>query len=510
MMEADPMSVSSPEKPRFTRREVLVMSGLSAMAITLPGRATSAVDTTAAGLAQPLCYSSASQLARAIRAGQVTSEEVVTACLDRIKAVNPIINAVVQLDREGALSAARAADVAASRGEWMGPLHGVPMTIKDSLDTQGMVSTGGTLGRKDHVPGADATVVRRLREAGAILMGKTNTPELTLSFDTNNLVYGQTLNPYNTSLTPGGSSGGAAAIVAAGGSPFDIGSDYGGSIRYPAHINGICGIKPTSGRVPRTGHVYPFGGVQDSFQQLGPLARSVEDLALLLPLIMGPDGIDPYVPSLVWNSSNEQSAGTFKVAWFADNGIATPIPEIQRAVQLAVGALTSLGAEAAEARPEGIESTMEVTMPIYFWDGGAAVKRLLQDAGTVEHTLGGVFEAPALTADQLDAALTRLDTWRSGMLSFMSGYDALICPVNAATAFSAGAPLTEEMMANGSYTMAFNATGWPALVVPTGLSHEGMPIGVQVVAGAGREDLVLAAGFAIERALKGYRRPVLG
>jgi amidase len=383
------------------------------------------------------------------------------------------------------------------------------MTIKDSLDAESMVSTGGTLGRKDHVPGADATVVRRLREAGAILMGKTNTPELTLSFDTNNLVYGQTLNPYNTSLSPGGSSGGAGAIIAVGGSPFDIGSDYGGSIRYPAHVNGICGIKPTSGRVPRTGHVYPFGGIQDSFQQLGPLARSVEDLALLLPLIMGADGMDPYVPPLAWNSSDEQSAGNFKVAWFADNGIATPLPEIQRAVQLAVGALTSLGAEAAEARPAGIEATLEVIMPIYFWDGGAAVKRLLQDAGTVEHTLGGVFGAPALTTDQLDAALTRLDAWRSGMLSFMSGYDVLICPVNATTAFSAGAPFSEEMMANGSYAMAFNATGWPALVVPTGLSHEGMPIGVQVVAGPGREDLALAAGFAIERALNGYRRPVL-
>jgi amidase len=197
------------------------------------------------------------------------------------------------------------------------------------------------------------------------------------------------------------------------------------------------------------------------------------------------------------------------VAWFADNSIATPIAEIQRAVQLAVGALTSLGAEAAEARPAGIEATLEVIMPIYFWDGGAAVKRLLQDAGTVEHTLGGVFTAPALTADQLDAALTRLDGWRSGMLSFMSGYDVLICPVNATTAFSAGAPFSEELLANGSYAMAFNATGWPALVIPTGLSHEGMPIGVQVVAGPGREDLALAAGFAIERALKGYRRPAL-
>ena len=492
---------------RFTRREVLAMSGLGTMALTLSGCATSAVDATPAGLAQPLCYSTASQFARAIRAGQATSEEAVTACLDRIEAVNPILNAVVQLDRAGAVAAARAADAAASRGEWMGPLHGVPMTIKDSFDTRGMISTGGTLGRKNHVPDADATVVRRLREAGAILMGKTNTPELTLSFDTNNLIYGQSKNPYNLSLSPGGSSGGAGAIVAAGGSPFDIGSDYGGSIRSPAHVNGICGIKPSAGRVPRTGHIYPFGGIQDSFQQIGPLARSVEDLALLLPLIMGPDGVDPGVSPLSWNSPAEQTVGSFKVAWFTDNGIATPIEEVQRAVHNAVGVLTGLGAQATEARPTGIESTLDVALPVYFWDGGAAVQRLLQDYGTTEHTLAALINGQVLTAEQLDGALVRLDAWRSRMLSFMSGFDVLVCPVNATTAFPTGASFSQELVVRASYVITFNANGWPALVVPSGLSHEGMPIGVQVVAGPGREDLALAAGLAIERALNGYRRP---
>ncbi|ETW91961.1 MAG: hypothetical protein ETSY1_45910, partial [Candidatus Entotheonella factor] len=192
------------------------------------------------------------------------------------QAVNPSLNAVIKLSAERALDEARVADQAVLNGGELGPLHGVPMTIKDSLDTAGVVSTGGTKGRESYTPQEDATVVARLREAGAILLGKTNTPELTLAGETNNLIYGQTNNPYDLSRTPGGSSGGAGAIIAAGGSPLDMGSDTGGSIRLPSHFCGIAGIKPTSGRVPRTGHVVPFGlGAVDALTQNGPMARFV-------------------------------------------------------------------------------------------------------------------------------------------------------------------------------------------------------------------------------------------
>ena len=197
-------------------------------------------------------------LAASLRRGDVSSETVVGAFLDRIAEVNPKLNAVVQLRAEAALEEARAADRVPA-GE-RGPLHGVPMTIKDSLDTAGLVTTGGTKGRASFVPSADATVVRRLRAAGAIILGKTNTPDLTLSYETSNLVYGRTNNPFDASRTSGGSSGGAAAIVAAGGSPMEIGSDTGGSIRLPAHCCGIAGIKPTAGRVPRTGHIIDYEG----------------------------------------------------------------------------------------------------------------------------------------------------------------------------------------------------------------------------------------------------------
>ncbi|MGB5051069.1 MAG: amidase, partial [Caldilineaceae bacterium] len=209
-----------------------------------------------------LIYASAAELARRIREREVSSAEVVEAHLHRIAQVNPALNAVVTLT-EDAREQARQADAALHAGELWGPLHGVPMTIKDSFDTAGVVSTWGTVGRRAFVPDTDATAVARMKAAGAILLGKTNTSEFTMSFYTNNRLFGATRNPYNTERMSGGSSGGAAAIVAAGGSPMDLGTDTGGSVRLPAHFCGVAGIRPTSGRVPRTGHAIPFGGPAD-------------------------------------------------------------------------------------------------------------------------------------------------------------------------------------------------------------------------------------------------------
>jgi amidase len=227
------------------------------------------------------------QLASAIHAKNLSSEEVVNAYLNQIEAVNPKLNAIVQLTAEEAIRQAVEADKLLALGEIRGPLHGVPVTIKDSLDTAGVITTWGTPGRKNHIPKEDATVVKRIKKAGAILLGKTNTPEFTLVFETDNPIYGGTNNPYNLKLTPGGSSGGDAAIIAACGSTVGIGSDTGGSIRVPSHFCGLAGIKPTSGRVPRTGHAISYGQLIDSFTQLGPIARFVEDLALILSKISG-------------------------------------------------------------------------------------------------------------------------------------------------------------------------------------------------------------------------------
>ena len=275
----------------------------------------------AGALGDPMHYSSVRSLASAIRDRRTSSVEVVDACLARIDAVNPALNAVVQLRADEARADARRADEAVARGEPVGPLHGVPMTIKDSLDTAGMITTGGSTGRASFVPERDATVVHRVKTAGAILLGKTNTPELTLSYETDNLVYGRTNNPWDVMRTPGGSSGGAAAIVACGGAAFDIGSDYGGSIRLPAHFNGIAGIKPTHGRVPRTGHIFPFGGTHDAFQQIGPFGRYVDDLVLLLPILAGPDNVDPAIVPMPLGEPGTVDLSTLRIGFHVDNGV---------------------------------------------------------------------------------------------------------------------------------------------------------------------------------------------
>ncbi len=279
-MDSRTHRVCQPDSPTgSSRRHFMRLLGAGAAA---PFLSSCGSDERRSPLVEDPAFASAVDLASAIRAREISSEEVVRACLRRIEEVNSRINAVVLLTADAALAEAREADQALAGGKLKGPLHGVPMTLKDSLDTAEIVSTGGTSGRAGFVPEEDATVVARLKAAGAILLGKTNTPELTLSFETDNRVYGRTNNPYDLTRTSGGSSGGAAAIVAAGGAAFDIGSDTGGSIRLPCHFCGTAGIKPTSGRVPRTGHIISYGGIHDGLTQLGPIARYVRDLGLIL------------------------------------------------------------------------------------------------------------------------------------------------------------------------------------------------------------------------------------
>ena len=247
-----------------------------------------------------IIFWSATRLAAAIRAGEVSALEVVDAHLARIAAVNPALNAVVQLAADRARAEARRADAALARGEIFGPLHGVPFTAKDSLSTAEIITTAGTRGRARLVPAQDATAVARLRAAGAILLGKTNCTELCRGGETDNLVYGRTNHPYDLTRSPGGSSGGEAAIIAAGGSPLGLASDFGGSIRGPAHLCGIAGLNPTFGRVPRTGHIPPYPeknlkGLRWRVRHRAhwPDGALCGRLALALPIIAGPDGNDP-------------------------------------------------------------------------------------------------------------------------------------------------------------------------------------------------------------------------
>jgi amidase len=510
------MTTPSPDSSRpntppvaLSRRELLAIAGSLALTSMVPGCQPAGTPQAAAALTDPIHFSSTRVLADAIRAKRISSEEVARAFLDRIAAVNPKLNAVVLLDREGALARARELDAALAKGDPVGPLHGVPMTIKDSLDTAGMITTGGTTGRRAFVPSNDATVVERLKKAGAVLLGKTNTPELTLSFETDNLIYGKTSNPYDLARTSGGSSGGAAAIVAAGGAPFDIGSDYGGSIRLPSHFCGVAGIKPSAGRVPRTGHIYPFGSIQDAFQQIGPIARYVDDLALLLPIIMGPDFVDPGIVPLPWEDPEHTTIGGLRVAFHTDNGIATPTADIIKTVRAVADSLAVAKAVVTEARPTGIERAMTVGLPLYFWDGGAAIRRLLKDAGTTETTLGGFAQGAPTTGEQIESQVHALDLWRSEMLGFFTNYDVIVCPACASPAVLHGEATATTAFPMFSYTFTYNLTGWPGAVVRAGTSPEGLPIGVQIVARPGREDVALAVAKFVETAHGGFQRPTL-
>ena len=457
-----------------------------------------------------LIYQSATSLAQLIRDKSVSSEEVVKACIARINEVNPKLNAVVQLVVDRALDEARAADAALARGDINGPLHGVPMTIKDSFDTAGVISTGGTKGREFFVPEQDATAVARLRAAGAILLGKTNTPELTLYFETDNLIYGRTSNPYDLSRTSGGSSGGAAAMIAAGGSPLDIGSDFGGSIRLPSHYCGITGIKPTSGRVPRTGHIISFdAGAVDTFQQVGPLARFVEDLILTLPIISGVDWHDPAIVPMPLEDPGAVDLKRLKIAFHTDNGIVTPTPETVEVVRAAAMTLSGAGATIEEDRPSGIEQTLDMHMQLARGDGRAWIDRLLQRYGTTETSppLARYDKSWTLSVAEYSDLIARWDMLRSTMLSFMQQYDVILCPVNAYPAVAHGTGIDHY---NGlSYTATYNLTGWPAAVLRGGTSPEGLPIGVQVVARPWREDVALAVARHLETSLGGWQRPTL-
>jgi amidase len=415
----------------------------------------------------------ATWLARAIRTKKVSSLEVVRAHLEHIHTVNPRLNAVVFATAESALKQARAADRRNTRKNVPGPLHGVPFTAKDIFDTAGLPTTAGLRMLRSNIPDRDATVIARMREAGAILIGKTNCPPGGTGGDSWNPLHGGTRNPYDIARSPGASSSGEAAIIAAGGSPVGIGSDSGGSIRMPAHYCGIAALKPTTGLVPGTGAYGLVGGLTDPRSQVGPMARFVADLALVLPLLVGPDGIDSGVVPVPL-AKRTPKLKDLKVAWYADDGMAKPTHAIATVVRSAVHALADAGCEVTEARPPGLHEAHQVTLG-YWGDKRMSHERLFK----------------------------RWDAFRTGMLGFMSGFDLIITPVAPDIAPPYRAKIIPAHLF--SYTIPYSLSGNPCVVVRAGTSPEGLPIGVQVVARNWHDDVALRAAHTIERALGGWR-----
>ena len=463
-------------------------------------------------MTEDLAFASATRLAELIRTGEVSSLEAVDACLARIEVVNPRINAVVRFAddaRERARAADRARVAARGDGTGLGPLHGVPHTLKDSIDTAGLVTTAGTVGWRARVPERDASVAARLKAAGAILLGKTNTPEFTWSDETDNDVYGRTSNPYDLARTPGGSSGGAAAIVAAGGSAFDIGSDTGDSIRQPAHVCGVVGLKPTSGRVPRTGHWPGFDGLFESFTQLGPIVRRVEDLALLLPVIAGPDGEDPHVAPVPLRDPAEVAIDRLRVVTFTDNGLRTPTAETITAVRAAAAALEAAGARVEERLPPQLGEAWDAWSAFIEADGFAWLQRLITAAGTPGmgsyDTRDWITVRPPLSGDALTGLIERADGIRSRLLRWMGDVDVIVCPAMPQPAIRHGESTAEWF--GDTYSDVHNLTGWPAVVVRGGTAPGGLPIGVQLVASPWREDVAIAAAAVVEADSGGWQPP---
>jgi amidase len=432
----------------------------------------------------PIYYLSAATLARCIRDRELTSEEVVRAHLDQIEAVNPRLNAVVQLAAEQALAAARAADAALARGEIAGPLHGVPFTVKDWIDAAGLICTGGDPNFRDRVPAEDATVVARMRRAGAILLGKTNVM-------VENPVYGRPNNPYNLGYSTTGSSSGEASLIAAGGSPLGLGSDSGGSIRQPAHACGVAGLKPTAGRVPLTGH-FPFiSAVNDPRTVIGPLARFVEDLALALPVLAGVDWKDASAIPMPLAGWREVEVRGLRVAFYTHHPEADPTPEVAATCRQAAALLMGECALVEEALPPRVEEAGRITRE--YW--------ARPESETPDEWKSS--EEASLASLEVEEHLFRWDRFRRALIAFMANYDVILTP-------PAEKPATPHGTDAGwiPYTLPYSLTGYPCVVVRAGTSPDGMPIGVQVVARPWREDVCLAVAEVIEKAMGGWQAPV--
>jgi amidase len=438
--------------------------------------------------------------------GELSAGELARHYVARIEEHGTRLNALAAFDPEGVLRAAGEADRARAAGD-MRPLLGLPVTVKDSLEVAGLPCTGGSLARAGHVPARDATVVRRLRDAGAIVLAKTNLPEYSSSYETDNLVHGRTDHPLDPERTPGGSSGGEAALAGADATPLGIGTDGGGSIRVPAHFCGVVGLRPTVGRVPMTGN-WPAtraSGYMDLYCA-GPLARFSEDAALLLKVVAGPDGVDPCAVPAPPSDHPGADPSTLRVGWFTRAPRVEATPGTHAAVAEAVGALDAAGATVAEIEPPWEPDPTELFMTAVVADGGAQARADVAGADAHHPQFAGFLEAAAaaaLSAAQWFAVQRDIHALRAAVRQLFGASDVLVCPVAAGPAPRHGCPPAGLPQAEYARYRAFDfahliaIAGLPAASVPVG-TEAGLPVGVQVVAAPFREDLVLAVAALLE------------
>ena len=445
--------------------------------------------------------------------------EVAWAHLDCIERLNPKLNAFVDYKPEAVLAQARAAEEAVlhTHQDELGPLHGVPLSIKSSIDVAGHLCEAGSQLRAGCVAIEDAPLVARLRAAGAVILGVTNTPELLMAWETDNLLYGRTNNPWDLTRTAGGSSGGEAAAIAAGLSAGGIGSDGGGSIRVPAHFCGICGLKPTPGRIPSTGHFPKAGGPFAFLGVVGPMARTVADLQILFEVMAGWDDGDPAAAPVKYSTQYsvpgiqkelEQRTG---VGFFEDDGRTPVTEETREAVRQAALRLMTCGFRVDAFRPDGLDEARQLWWEFFGTAGGMILEPMLRGheselSPILREFCAWTKAAPAHTGESLLAAWLGRDGLREKILLQMRTYPVLICPVAAIPAFHHGERewqvegKTVKYLDAWSYCEWFNLLGFPAAVIPMGYSAQGLPIGVQVVGRPWEDEIVLAVASILERA----------
>jgi len=473
----------------------------------------------------------ATETAQAIRRREVSCREVVLAQLERVRRHNPSLNAIVTLDEEGALRRADQADEALARGLSWGPLHGVPITIKDAFETAGLRTTAGYPPLAHHVPASDAPLVARLRAAGAVVLGKTNLPPLASGNQTTNRIFGRTNNPWDLACTPGGSSGGSAAAVAAGLCALDLGSDAGGSIRGPAHLCGVYGLKTTGGRLPLAGQLGsarrpiatgPMWEVMRQVPVAGPLARSVADLRLAFAVLD-----QSFTPELL--ARVPPPPGQLRIAWSDGMGGAPVLPEVRAAVVQAMAALEQAGARTEHQVSPGLDypECWEVTGELI---GAFETRRsplprrlLFRLAGPLlarrmaGRALERAFFAGARLADTGLAALAeRRRRLGEALDAFLESRDAWICPVMPVVAYPHSRPggtvvvdgeRVAESFMDLTFCGPFNLTGHPVVVLPVGATAGGKPIGVQIVGRRNQEQALLDVAASVDDVVRGYRRP---
>lgn len=480
-----------------------------------------------------LIFTPAHELARMITSKQASSQEVMEAHLNHIKEHNPSLNAIVTMDEEAAKIRAKEADAAIANNEIWGPLHGVPVTVKDAFESKGMRTTSSYEKLSDYIPSRDATAVSRLRRAGAIILGKTNMSMLATDFQSDSPIFGRTNNPWNLEYTSGGSSGGSGAAVAAGLSPLDVGSDLGGSVRIPAHFCGVFGLKPTENRVSSFGHIpdWSIPGISEGIKPVhhmgtyGPLARTVEDLSLCLDLIEGPDNKDASVYLVLDKNLPDHSLSDYTFAWCRAFAGAPVSSETEQAIEKLATELDRLGCNIQERLPEAfnfeatwkiwgeivaaeLASGMPLSMRFLFWILFMTSGRPPMDRG--------ITRGIKASRRQYHKALSLRHSLTNRMEVFLSEVDAWLCPVACRPAFThrrTGASIEVDdsdvpyMLAAGGYTSVFNVTGHPSVVVPVGKSKDGLPIGIQVVGRKWSDRKLLMIAEALTEVTTGYERP---